>query len=996
MKAVVQMRVGTTDEWKDENPILYEAEIAIEVTAKKNDKGIPIRLLKIGDGVHPWNLLEYVTKDNIKDLPEYMENSLGQLSSLLQQESERAIRAENMLDSAVKKETQRALSAEEILNKSIQDESGRAKESETSLNTAIQAEKKRAAEAEINLSESIQEETNRATKQENVILEGIKSEEARAKAVEHTLDGRVTSVQTEAKQYTDTSVQAEKNRALGVEDTLDDRITSVQTEAKQYTDTSVQAEKDRATGAENTLNNKIDESIQSEKTRAETAENTKIDKSAAGTEKKLVQSVSVKETRKETIVLLVKSTNVETGVSTEFEVVLPVTSTTQAGVMPFESFKQIDTNTKRIDALERVSIIYAIDLGTESPTQAELQAVYEAASGETGEPLDQTTLEDTGTQKKYTWFQTSGEWVDMGYSAIGLAEAEKPGLVAGSEDVGKVFVENDGSMSLNGYSDLVSGIANAQNTADSKQNKLSRTIVGNDNATASVTDTGGNLSIAQPVTVATPASSATQITAGTRSLRATIKIIIDNIAHLFASKQNNLSRTVTGNDNATGTVTDTGGNLSIPTPVTITAPAASTTQATAGTKSLRSLVQIIVNNVASLFSTKQNNLNRTVTGNDNATGTVSDTGGNLSIPQPVTVIAPAASSTQITAGTRTLRATIKILIDNIASLFSTKQNNLNRTLIGNDNATASVTDTGGNLSIAQPVTVADPVSSATQITAGTRSLRATIKIIVDNIASLFSTKQNNLNRTVVGNDNATASVTDTGGTLNVAIPVVVADPSASTTQATAGTKTLRSIIQIIVNNIADYFVHKSATSAHNATSTATASRIMMRDSAGRAKVAAPSAVDDIANKAYVDSNVLKKRYVHNLEINANSGNYLTSSGMALRAYVTVFSTSNTPITTTTQLVQYLNSIGAVYDGTGGGKYYVASGAGKNFNNTNQIITIRGIAVSNKDTNILQILTNYTRISGSGSDFNLTSTSHDITATYTSVTVKDNLIIDLTV
>ena len=82
------------------------------------------------------------------------------------------------------------------------------------------------------------------------------------------------------------------------------------------------------------------------------------------------------------------------------------------------------------------------------------------------------------------------------------------------------------------------------------------------------------------------------------------------------------------------------------------------------------------------MSGKQNTLNRTVGGDDNATGTVSDTGGNLLVPIPVTVVAPAASATQITAGTRTLRATLKILIDNIASLFSTKANLASPTFTG--------------------------------------------------------------------------------------------------------------------------------------------------------------------------------------------------------------------------------------------------------------------------------------------------------------------------
>lgn len=55
---------------------------------------------------------------------------------------------------------------------------------------------------------------------------------------------------------------------------------------------------------------------------------------------------------------------------------------------------------------------------------------------------------------------------------------------------------------------------------------------------------------------------------------------------------------------------------------------------------------------------------------------------------------------------------------------------------------------------------------------------------------------------IVGNDNASAALQNPSGDVAVPIPVVVAAPSASNTQATAGTKTLRGIIQTLVNNIA--------------------------------------------------------------------------------------------------------------------------------------------------------------------------------------------------
>ena len=114
---------------------------------------------------------------------------------------------------------------------------------------------------------------------------------------------------------------------------------------------------------------------------------------------------------------------------------------------------------------------------------------------------------------------------------------------------------------------------------------------------------------------------------------------------------------------------------------------------------------------------KQNALNRTVGGNDNATGTVTDTGGNLSVPIPVTVVAPAASPTQITAGTRSLRATFKLLIDNIANLFS-RMGTAETNIDGKQN-----TVTGKTLSNALQKITTDSQGHLGHCASGTRCIR---------------------------------------------------------------------------------------------------------------------------------------------------------------------------------------------------------------------------------------------------------------------------------
>ncbi|GBR74157.1 phage-related protein [Candidatus Termititenax aidoneus] len=96
----------------------------------------------------------------------------------------------------------------------------------------------------------------------------------------------------------------------------------------------------------------------------------------------------------------------------------------------------------------------------------------------------------------------------------------------------------------------------------------------------------------------------------------------------------------------------------------------------AALSTLTTTAKTIVGAINELVSGKQNTLNRTVGGNDNATGTISDTGGNLSVPVPLTTVAPSGSSTQTIASTSSLRAKFKVLVDNIAYLFTNKQDKL--------------------------------------------------------------------------------------------------------------------------------------------------------------------------------------------------------------------------------------------------------------------------------------------------------------------------------
>ena len=58
----IQLRRGTYAEWRDENPVLLEGEVAIELDTDRNR-------IKIGDGTTAWNEPECVAMIRTNSAP---------------------------------------------------------------------------------------------------------------------------------------------------------------------------------------------------------------------------------------------------------------------------------------------------------------------------------------------------------------------------------------------------------------------------------------------------------------------------------------------------------------------------------------------------------------------------------------------------------------------------------------------------------------------------------------------------------------------------------------------------------------------------------------------------------------------------------------------------------------------------------------------------------------------------------------------------------------
>lgn len=150
--------------------------------------------------------------------------------------------------------------------------------------------------------------------------------------------------------------------------------------------------------------------------------------------------------------------------------VLPVASEVQHGVMPKEAYSSLVNLEPRVSALEGGQAkTYAILMGEGPFTQEDYQSAWELASGaeEGSTPPDGTKITNITTNIDIQYFASQNTWVERQVS-VPIATAETTGVVKSSSAKGKVAVEADGSMSMNGYDELTSNISTTTSALSSE------------------------------------------------------------------------------------------------------------------------------------------------------------------------------------------------------------------------------------------------------------------------------------------------------------------------------------------------------------------------------------------------------------------------------------------------------------------------------------------------------------------------------------------------
>lgn len=215
--------------------------------------------------------------------PEAHENRFSDVYAKIKAEVDRATAAEETLQHNIDNETARAMDAENVLDEKIKTEQNRATAAEHTLQDNIDKEQARAEQAEATLQANITAEKNRATTAEDGLQKAIDAERTRAVAAEGNLQ---KNLDNEASNRYGAD-RTEKDRAISAEDNLQKNIdnevanrTAADTALETKFTGLVQAEETRATQAEGNLKTAID----TEETARINADNKEInDRTAADT-----------------------------------------------------------------------------------------------------------------------------------------------------------------------------------------------------------------------------------------------------------------------------------------------------------------------------------------------------------------------------------------------------------------------------------------------------------------------------------------------------------------------------------------------------------------------------------------------------------------------------------------------------------------------------------------------------------------------------------------
>lgn len=171
-------------------------------------------------------------------------------------------------------------------------------------------------------------------------------------------------------------------------------------------------------------------------------------------------------------------------------VAMPVASTTQAGVLNANDYKQMQDYAGRIGALEGSLAIYPVTLPSDNPSSEQITNAYTSQYPDApNPPLDNTTVSDVTRKITYRYTSIGSTWIQVSYEVTQQFTNSSPGTIKGSTSPGMISANIDGTGSLNGYDALVATGNDSLNglTAEGSATTISLVTTKNDGSQSVIT-----------------------------------------------------------------------------------------------------------------------------------------------------------------------------------------------------------------------------------------------------------------------------------------------------------------------------------------------------------------------------------------------------------------------------------------------------------------------------------------------------------------------------
>lgn len=151
--------------------------------------------------------------------------------------------------------------------------------------------------------------------------------------------------------------------------------------------------------------------------------------------------------------------NIVTGDTSSEQDSMPIANGSQVGMMTPEQVEKIEDLESRVGGLEGQNVRLSYSASTNPTTEQIRQFVIDSGYIDTAKWSSiSVVIKDTNHIWRY--YSNTQLWEDIGLDTVQQASQTAAGIVKGSSTDGKIFVEADGTMSLNGYDTIKDDVDN--------------------------------------------------------------------------------------------------------------------------------------------------------------------------------------------------------------------------------------------------------------------------------------------------------------------------------------------------------------------------------------------------------------------------------------------------------------------------------------------------------------------------------------------------------